>query len=283
MASTNATIARAIHQGAPSVSSIDQNALGAIMTALIAAYGDQPVVECLQAQMGHAELRAMMAGQGGSTSMGELEAARLLVGDAALPQAKKTPAQLIEYYIAGCDGLSALADELGQKMHKIGYGGCTDARIEGLGEAAYGGGSAEMINAGACPQLATWINWRRARFFCRDIAHIAFPAGVTCKGGRWLIELPPGVSDEEFDKIVKALMQHRELSFWINSPAGQAHCRLRGLPAARFMRYSRDHLSPGALKPAEELYLFTPRRDSAWFATILGQALDLARGASRRH
>ncbi len=184
----------------------------------------------------------------------------------------------ITYYLAGCDGAKALAGQLGRTIFKAGY---TEQKIKskrlcGLDEVIYGGWSVNDPNLDPTAPTEGWNAWSFARHTPKDTAHVAPPPGVTIMKGFWHVRLPDGIDAETFDRCVTSAMMSRQLSFWVLSGEGRAHCKQHGLDPEIFVRLSHD-LKHGVLRPTEELYIINPRKDAAWFATILGEALARVR------
>ena len=88
-----------------------------------------------------------------------------------------------------------------------------------------------------------------------------------------------GVAPKELDRIMTASMMPRQLAFWATSGQGRAHCKQRGLEPAEFVRFARDSRT-GILRPVEELYVYSPRRDGHLFAAILADALARVRAVA---
>lgn len=182
----------------------------------------------------------------------------------------------VTYYIAGCDGARILAARLGRTIFKIGYT-CeriSADRLKGLNNVAYGGW-AGFASATSSP-MPGWSKWFFARHEASDTAHVILPYGIEIDGGLWHVDLPPGVDPETFDRIVTAAMMPRQLAFWTRSGEGRTHCRQKRVGTDQFVRFSRK-ASTTILRKTEELYVYSPRTDAAWFAAILGEALAYAR------
>lgn len=188
------------------------------------------------------------------------------------------PHDTVTYYVAGCDGAKALARQLGRAVFKAGYTEQTikSKRLVGLNKVVYGGWSASDPKLDPTQPAEGWTAWSFARHEAKDTAHVTPPSGITIIKGQWLVQLPDGVDAETFDRYVTAAMMPRQLAFWVLSGEGRAHCKQRGLDPEAFVRLSHD-LKTGLLRPAEELYVYNPRKDAAWFAAILGEALARAR------
>jgi hypothetical protein len=188
------------------------------------------------------------------------------------------PHDTVTYYVAGCEGAKALARQLGRTIFKAGY---TEQKVKskrliGLNQVVYGGWSVTDPNLDPMQPSQGWTTWSFARHEPTDTAHVTPPSGITIVKGQWLVQLPEGIDAETFDRYVTAAMMPRQLAFWVLSGVGRAHCKQRGLDPEAFVRLSHD-LKTGLLRPAEELYVYNPRKDAAWFATILGEALARVR------
>ena len=155
-------------------------------------------------------------------------------------------------------------------------------RLDGLDETIYGGWAANQTTLDAARPIDGWRNWSFARHEPHDTAHLILPKGVTIENGLWRVYLPAGVSPSAFDRIVTAAMMPRQLAFWAVSGEGKAHCQQHGLDPQEFVRFSRD-AQTGVLRPVEELYVYSPRRDAHWFAAILADALARVRAGVVAH
>lgn len=183
---------------------------------------------------------------------------------------------LVTYYVAGCDGAKLLARRIGRTVFKVGYSCAesTKTRIGGLDRVAYGGWCG-FASATSEPEQG-WRDWSFARHEARDTDHLILPDGIEIDEGRWRVYLPAGVDPDEFDRIVKACMMPRQLDFWAMSGAGRTHCSQKNLAPDDLVRFSRNERT-GLLRPTEELYVYAPRKDSGWFAAVLGEALARVR------
>ena len=155
-------------------------------------------------------------------------------------------------------------------------------RLDGLDEAIYGGWAANQTTLDAARPIDGWRNWSFARHEPHDTAHLILPQGVTIENGLWRVYLPAGVDPSALDRIVTAAMMPRQLAFWAVSGEGKAHCQQHGLDPQEFVRFSRD-AQTGVLRPVEELYVYSPRRDAHWFAAILADALARVRAGVVAH
>ena len=180
----------------------------------------------------------------------------------------------ITYYVAGCEGAKKLARLLNRPVFKIGYT-CQDIpakRLNGLDRIAYGGWEAAHALLHTAKPLEGWSVWEFARYEPTDTAHVILPNGVRVENGLWRVDLPPGADPQDFDRIVTAAMTARQLAFWAMSGEGRTHCKQHGFDPQECVRFARDERT-GVLRPVEEIYAYSPRRDAGWFATILGEAL----------
>ena len=181
----------------------------------------------------------------------------------------------VYYYVIGCNGARNLAKLLKRPVFKVGYIYKTafDERLDWLDKKSYGGWGPKQAIACLEEPLPGWAKWRPACHKPADTAHLMLPGWISVEDGVWRLELPDWVDVEQFDRIVTAAMQSRELSFWARSGEGRAHCAKHDIDPEECVRYSR-HEETGDLRPVEELYAYNPRRDAAWFATILIGAMN---------
>lgn len=188
------------------------------------------------------------------------------------------------FYFAGCDGAKKLGKRLSRAIFKGGFTCQAVAanRLCGLDETIYGGWSANLPTLDAAQPIAGWNDWSFARHAPQDTAHLVLPEGVTIANGLWRVYLPAGVDPSAFDRIVTAAMMPRQLAFWATSGEGRAHCQQHGLDPQEFVRFARD-AQTGVLRPVEELYVYSPRRDAHWFAAILADALARVRAGIAGH
>jgi len=241
-----------------------------IIADMLDRHGERALLDSVAREIGYRYMRGT-AGQGEPTTFRcESPPAAMMAGAAAHPKSHR----IMTYYDAGCPGAKKLARGLDRSIFKKGFT-CQEVeanRLDGLDEAAYGGWAANQGALDAMKPLDGWSAWTFARYEPTDTAHLTLPEGVIIKGGLWHIFLPDGVTPEDLDRIVTAAMMPRQLAFWAMSGEGRAHCKQRQLDAQEFVRFARDSRT-GVLRPVEELYVYSPRRDGAWFAAILADAL----------
>ncbi len=192
--------------------------------------------------------------------------------------ASEDQGSIVTFYFAGCDGAKKLRKRLGRPVFKGGYTCQVVAakRLDGLDEAIYGGWAANQTTLNAAQPIEGWRDWSFARHEADDTAHLILPDDVTIDNGLWRVYLPAGGDPSALDRIVTAAMMPRQLAFWAMSGEGRAHCQQHGLDPQEFVRFSRDSQT-GLLRPVEELYVYSPRRDAHWFAAILTDALARVR------
>ncbi len=244
--------------------------INAAIATMLARHGEDAVMASVAQAIGFGRM-IQIAGQGAST-----------FSHAAFSAAT---ANVMTYYDAGCPGAKTLARTLGLSIFKKGFT-CVpvaEDRLDGLDEVIYGGWAANQTRLDATQPLPGWADWQFARYEAADTAHLILPQGVVITSkGLWRVYLPPHVDPVSFDRIVTAKMMPRQLAYWAMSGEGRAHCHQRGLDPQEFVRFARDGRT-GILRPVEELYRYAPRRDAAWFAAILGEALAHVRRGAIAH
>lgn len=247
-----------------------------IISRVLAQHGERVLLASVAQEIGFQ--RMAQAAEQGAPAPFVCEAAP--IASVSLKTAGREPSnapkahRIMTYYDAGCPGAKKLARGLDRSIFKKGFT-CQEVeadRLEGLDEAAYGGWAANQAALDPTKPLEGWNDWTFARYEPTDTAHLTLPEGVVIRGGLWHIFLPAGVAPEDLDRIVTAAMMPRQLAFWATSGEGRAHCKQRHLDAQEFVRFARDSRT-GVLRPVEELYVYSPRRDGAWFAAILADAL----------
>lgn len=191
---------------------------------------------------------------------------------------------MVVFYFAGCDGAKKLGKRLHHAVFKGGYT-CevvAGKRLGGLDEGSYGGWAANQTTFDAQQPIDGWSDWSFARHDPCDTAHLILPEGVFIEDGLWHVYLPAGVDPQALDRTVTAAMMPRQLAFWAMSGEGRAHCQQLGLDPEEFVRLAR-YAKTGALRPVEELYVYSPRRNAHWFAAILADALARVRAGIAGH
>lgn len=254
-----------------------------IVADMLASHGERVLLDTVAREIGFLHMRRAAA-QGEQTSFScdsphaVSVASKASCGPAAIvPKAHR----VMTYYDAGCPGAKKLARGLDRSIFKKGFT-CQEVeanRLDGLDEAAYGGWAANQAALDATKPLEGWNDWTFARHEPTDTAHLTLPDGVIIHGGLWHVFLPEGVAPEDLDRIVTAAMMPRQLAFWAMSGEGRAHCKQHHLDPQQFVRFARDSRT-GVLRPVEELYVYSPRRDGGWFAAILADALAKLRAVS---
>lgn len=257
----------------------DQESLAPICEALgplLATYGESRLLTGLAYSVGLRRILDVLATQPIDMVCGDGDLpARSCVGR-PLPAGDENPkasVKVVYYYVLGCNGAMQLAERLKRPIFKIGYlfASSLNARFAGLERQSYGGWAPEQAIANCNEPLKGWSKWRLASHKARDTAHLLLPSWISVSKGIWRLELPEWVDVEEFDRIVTAAMQSRQLAFWARSGQGRAHCARHNFDPEECVRYSRHET--GVLRPVEEIYAYNPRRDAAWLATILIEAM----------
>lgn len=186
-----------------------------------------------------------------------------------------------KYYVADCDGLQALGRTINKPLVKVGFSRDPNQRMHWLNRAAYGGWPASQNGPDNAPLSSHhepgWDTWR--------LAHLTDGPDGTVEGlhysdGAFVCELPDEIPVRNFDCIFKKLARQYELKNWLLSEEGLNHWDMNRRPLSRLLRYSRN-LETGGPRAAEELYIFD--NDRKWLATLLGDALIIARKRMRRN
>ena len=246
-------------------------AISAALTPVLAQHGEVTLISGLALAIGNYRIAEATTAKPSLTCEAVNDRGHATPLLATPTTAKDTEGASVHYYIAGCPGLKKLSHRFRRAVFKIGMTTSTrDKRLAGLDEVAYGGWSGNA--APTAPPSPGWSDWTPARHEPTDVAHIVLPDGVTIEAGVWTVHLPAGVDPVDFDRIVTAAMTAREISFWAASGEGRIHCAQSGIDVDQFARFSRNPKN-GALRKAAELYVYNPRLDASWFATILAEAL----------
>jgi hypothetical protein len=257
-----------------------------IMTTMLARHGEGPLLASLAQAIGFQRI-IQAAGQGAPPTFrcddpSAADAPRSTCVNAPIEAPQDD--NVITYYDAGCPGAKKLARGLKRSIFKKGFTcqPCEAMRLGGLANVTYGGWAANQTVLDAKKPMDGWQEWEFARHEAADTDHLTLPEGIVIEGGLWRVYLPAGIDPRDFDRIVTAAMMPRQLAYWVMYGEGKVHCQQQGLDPQEFVRLARDEHT-GVLRPVEELYVYSPRRDGHWFAAILADALARVRAGVISH
>ncbi|MDP3602381.1 MAG: hypothetical protein Q8R85_14575 [Bosea sp. (in: a-proteobacteria)] len=187
------------------------------------------------------------------------------------------PGQVAYVYVAACDdvmlspetpnGLKGLAQDLSLPIFKISATGSEDARerLDDLNLERYA--SIYQAEGGYASSIG-FNKWRTQTIHPRRRPKTGAPVTVGPRTIR--VVLPKHLTLTAFEKRLAHMLSSSQLSKWIQTPAGLAHCQKVGCDWRIGVRMSGYNFGDAdRLSRCEEIYIFRPRgRDAERLLTI---------------
>lgn len=172
----------------------------------------------------------------------------------------RSSADTVSVYVAGCRGAMALGGALGLPVFKIGTAADVSARIAKLNQQRYG---ALRVRDFAIVEEPGWDSWSAARLSV-PATHPASPVRVLAR--ELLVELPSGVTAQDFEALLTAALEAIGLTTLAASADGRDLCRRRGCDRDAALRYS---YSPTGPVLSTELAIVAASGDAAHLVTLI--------------
>ena len=177
------------------------------------------------------------------------------------------PGEVVEVYVAACDGLGRIANTLFVPQFKI--GSCAAGRV-----------SERMRQLSRDHYAAAWNDngdWRFDQDFADyfasfiDCCEAPSPGGpVVLTERSFVITLPDTMSRPQFEELLQRELLTIDARPWFVSPAGRRHCALAQAPLAISQRSTAYQIgSARRLSPAIEIYVYRRRSDPARLLRLL--------------
>lgn len=175
-------------------------------------------------------------------------------------------------YAAGCDGVLALAEQLGEPVYKLGIteGRTTAMRTSTLAASRYAG---VVRDDAGWREEEGFDHWRAVGLpLVRQRGRLS---PVTPALRAIAYQRPVTLSHAALDRLVAAALAPASLDSVLASAAGEASCRGRGLDPGAFARYTPGPLGRPRGRPerARELVLLGPRADADRIAGALEEII----------
>jgi hypothetical protein len=161
--------------------------------------------------------------------------------------------ETVRIYVAGCDGLKALAREFSLPLFKI-----STTRSDLLQRLAVLGADQYAANYRHGRKMITEPGFNRWSLTTLDFdlpKSLNSPIWIEPRALR--VRLPRSLSADDFERLVRDALAGISLATWLETADGQRHFAELGIDLARAQRYTPyAYGAKSRVSPAEEIYIF---------------------------